>query len=206
MCFRQLIGIPMGSDPAPFMANLFLYHYEKKWLQATKKRDIRKARRFGSTFRFIDDLCAINDNSEFEKNFKDIYPEELDLKKENANNTEASFLDISITIDNKRFSTKLYDKRDSFPFYINRVPFLESNIPSKIFYASVSSEILRIARTTSDLHNLIPRVNSLLHRMKTQGSECIQIISLLKKLYGKNLILFKKIADTPQNFINLFSI
>ena len=23
--FRQVIGIPMGSDPAPFMANLFLY-------------------------------------------------------------------------------------------------------------------------------------------------------------------------------------
>ena len=26
--FRQVIGIPMGSDPAPFMANLFLYYYE----------------------------------------------------------------------------------------------------------------------------------------------------------------------------------
>ena len=26
--FRQAVGIPMGSDPAPFMANLFLYYYE----------------------------------------------------------------------------------------------------------------------------------------------------------------------------------
>ena len=24
--FRQQIGFPMGSDPAPFFANLFLYH------------------------------------------------------------------------------------------------------------------------------------------------------------------------------------
>ena len=37
MCFCQLIGIPMGSDPAPFMANLFLYHYERMWLLETKK-------------------------------------------------------------------------------------------------------------------------------------------------------------------------
>ena len=26
-CFRQVIGIPMGSDCAPFLANLFLYSY-----------------------------------------------------------------------------------------------------------------------------------------------------------------------------------
>ena len=31
--FRQVIGIPMGSDPAPFMANLFLYHYESTWIK-----------------------------------------------------------------------------------------------------------------------------------------------------------------------------
>ena len=26
--FSQIIGIPMGSDPAPFYANLFLYFYK----------------------------------------------------------------------------------------------------------------------------------------------------------------------------------
>lgn len=35
--FRQDIGIPMGSDPAPFFANLFLYHYESLWLKSIKK-------------------------------------------------------------------------------------------------------------------------------------------------------------------------
>ena len=30
MCFCQLIGIPMDSNPATFMAILFLYYYEKK--------------------------------------------------------------------------------------------------------------------------------------------------------------------------------
>ena len=35
--FQQIIGIPMGSDPAPFFANLFLYYYENRWI-----RDIQK--------------------------------------------------------------------------------------------------------------------------------------------------------------------
>ena len=30
--FRQVIGIPMGTDCAPFLANLFLYSYECEWM------------------------------------------------------------------------------------------------------------------------------------------------------------------------------
>ena len=39
--FRQVIGIPMGPDPAPFMANLFLFYYESKWVK-NLKRDSQK--------------------------------------------------------------------------------------------------------------------------------------------------------------------
>ena len=35
--FRQVIGIPMGSDPAPFFANLFLFFCESRWLKSIKK-------------------------------------------------------------------------------------------------------------------------------------------------------------------------
>ena len=68
--FRQVIGIPMGSDPAPFMANLFLYYYESKWVKNLKKDSLQKARRFSHTFRFIDDLLTINDNNLFLQNLK----------------------------------------------------------------------------------------------------------------------------------------
>ena len=30
--FRQIIGIPMGFNPAPFIANLFLYLYENRFM------------------------------------------------------------------------------------------------------------------------------------------------------------------------------
>ena len=55
----------MGSDPAPFMANLFLYYYESKCVKNLKKDSLQKARRFSHTFRFIDDLLTINDNNLF---------------------------------------------------------------------------------------------------------------------------------------------
>ena len=67
----------MGSDPAPFMANLFLYYYECKYVKEVKQKDIFTARKFRHTFRFIDDLLAVNDDGEFESCFKDIYPKEL---------------------------------------------------------------------------------------------------------------------------------
>ena len=41
-CFGKVIEMPMGSDPAPFMANLVLYYYERKLLLQVKKSSISK--------------------------------------------------------------------------------------------------------------------------------------------------------------------
>ena len=67
----------MRSDPAPFVAKLFLFKYESKLVLQTKKSNLQKEGKFC----FIDDLCPINDNSEFEKKIKEIYLPELVLKK-----------------------------------------------------------------------------------------------------------------------------
>ena len=37
--FRQLIGIPMEPDPAPFFANLFPHYYETRWIRQLRKSD-----------------------------------------------------------------------------------------------------------------------------------------------------------------------
>ena len=46
--------------------------------------------------------------------------------------------------------------------------YLDGNVPSKIFYASVGSKILPIARTTADLINIVKRVNLLLMQIKSK--------------------------------------
>ena len=44
--FRQIIGIFMGSDPAPTFANLFLFLYESSWFNDTKKSNNILSRKF----------------------------------------------------------------------------------------------------------------------------------------------------------------
>ena len=193
----------MGSDPAPFMANLFLYFYERKWVLNTKKSNLRKARLFGNTFRFIDDLIAINDVGLFESSFKEIYPVELELKKENIGTTSATFLDLDISIIENKFDVKLYDKRDAFPFSIVRMPFLDSNMPSKIFYSSLGAEVLRIARTTNNKAAFLNSVSIIIKRMVNQGAKLETVIKTLKKVFGQHFTLFEKYAPTTIAFINL---
>ena len=169
--FKQVIGIPMGSDPAPFMANLFLYYYESKFLKSYKLKNMGNARKFNNIFRFQDDLAAVNDDGEFDKNINNIYPEELELKKENVGLKEADYLDLHINIINKQFSLKLYDKRDAFNFDIVRMPFLSNNMPSRIFYSSFTSELLRYARCTTEKNDFISDCHNLIDRMMKQGAK-----------------------------------
>ena len=64
---------------------------------------------FCHTFRFINDLITIN-NKNFEKNMRNIYPAELELRKENQININTNFVDLSIIIANSRFQARVYGK------------------------------------------------------------------------------------------------
>ena len=198
--FKQVIGIPMGSDPAPFMANLFLYYYESKFLKQYKINNPSKARKFNNTFRFIDDLATINDDGEFEKNKDDIYPEELELKKENVGLKNASFMDLSVNIKNKQFSLKLYDKRDDFNFDIVRMPFLSNNMPSRIFYSSFASELLRYARCTTEKEDFLVECNSLMDRMILQGAKRNRTRVSIHRIFNKHKTTFLLFFKTAKSF------
>ena len=64
--YRQIVGIPMGTNCAPLVADLFLFCYERdfmKDLSSDNQADVIKA--FNSTSRYLDDLLNI-DNPYFE--------------------------------------------------------------------------------------------------------------------------------------------
>ena len=81
----QVIGIPVGSDPAPVSANLFLNHKQDDWVKVKRKLGTINVQKINNSSRFIDDLLSLNDDSTFENHCKNIYPTELELKKENVN-------------------------------------------------------------------------------------------------------------------------
>ena len=51
-----------------------------------------------------------------------IYPSELQLNEANSD-TEATFLDLHLSISNDIVYTNMYDKRDEFDFEIVNFPF-----------------------------------------------------------------------------------
>jgi hypothetical protein len=91
--FQQTVGIPMGTNCAPLLADLFLYSYEAEFIQGLLKKNEKKlARSFNFTFRYIDNILSL-DNSRFGDFVDRIYPIELGIK-----DTSASYLDLHIEI------------------------------------------------------------------------------------------------------------
>ena len=79
--YRQIVGIPMGTNFAPLVADLFKFCYERDFM--TSLSDVKQAEiieTFKSPSRYLDDLLNI-DNPYFEGMVNRIYPPELQLTK-----------------------------------------------------------------------------------------------------------------------------
>ena len=100
--YVQVIGIPMGTDSAPLLANLFLHTFECDFMLRTMKQDMNKAVQFCNTFRYIDDLFSVN-NEHFGHYINVIYPSELELNDTTLTSNEVCYLDTRIkTGDNNK--------------------------------------------------------------------------------------------------------
>ena len=136
----------MGKNCAPLVADLFLYCYERDFmdfLNHDNQADIIEA--FNSTSRYLDDLLNI-DNPYFEGMVNQIYPPELQLNKANISDTEAPFIDLHLSVANGFVSSKIYDKRDDFDFDIVNFPFLDGDVPRRASYGVYISQLIRFAR------------------------------------------------------------
>ena len=74
---RQIVGIPMGTNCATLVADLFLFCYERDFMKKNSidnQADVIKA--FNLTSRYLDDLLNI-DNPYYEGMVSQIYPPEL---------------------------------------------------------------------------------------------------------------------------------
>ena len=87
---QQTVGIPMGTNCAPLLADLFLYSYEADFIQGLLKKNEKKlARSFNFTFRYIDDVLSLN--SRFGDFVDRIYPIELEIEDTTDKDRSASY-------------------------------------------------------------------------------------------------------------------
>ena len=201
--FQQVVGILMGTNCAPLLADLFLYSYESEFLQKlVKDKRIHEARAFNFTYRYIDDVLSIN-NSRFAEFLPLIYPPELEVKETTDTASSASFLDLYLEFDDiGQISTKIYDKRDDFNFKIINFPNMCSNIPASPAYGVYISQLIRYARASSNYSDFLKRHLHLRNRLLDQGYKKIRLIRSLKKFIFRYQDLVEIYSVSAEKIIN----
>ena len=190
--YRQIVGIPMGTNCAPLVADLFLYCYERDFMDSLNhdnQADVIEA--FNSTSRYLDDLLNI-DNPYFEGMVNQIYPPELQLNKANISDTEAPFLDLHLSVANGFVSSKIYDKRDDFDFDIVNFPFLDGDVPRRASYGVYISQLIRFARVCNHVTDFNARNKCLTAKLLQQGYRYHKHRKTFSKFYRRHYELISK--------------
>ena len=100
-----MCGNSTGHRLCPITGKFISIFYENKYMRNMIRTNLVLAK---NTMRYIDDLLTLN-NPSFQTATTDIYPHELQLKITTECETKLSYLDI---LENGKYSTSLYDKRD----------------------------------------------------------------------------------------------
>ena len=199
--YRQIVGFPMGVDPAPPGANLYLYYYESTYIEKLTKEDYGKAKRYNHTHRFIDDLNTMNNGGHLNQHKEEIYPKQLVLNKENDGNQSTTFLDLHIQVQDRRFITKTYDKRDDFPFQIINYPDISGNIAETPSYGIIASQTIRNARNCLLWIDLKERLKELCQKLIKKGYEVYRMKQTLKKCLHRHTWIATKYQKRTTDII-----
>ena len=200
---QQVVCIPMGTNCAPLLADLFLYSNESEFLQnLVKDKKIHEARAFNFIYRYIDDVLSIN-NPRFAEFLPLIYPPELEIKETTDTSSSASFLDLYLEFDDSgQLSTKMFDKRDDFNFKIINFQNMCSNIPTSPAYGVYISQLIRYARASSNYSDFLKRHLYLRNRLLGQGYKKIRLIRSLKKFIFRYRDLVERYFVSAETIIN----
>ena len=146
---------------------------------------------FSSTSRYLDDILNI-DNNFFDSMVNRIYPSELQSNKANVSDTDASFLDLHLSISDSFVKTKIYDKRNDFDFDIVNFPFLDGDVPHSTSYGIYISQLIRFARVSSHVDDLNTRNKVLTAKLLRQGYRYHKIRKAFSKFYRRHFDIVSK--------------
>ena len=182
---RQKMGIPMGTNAAPQIADLYLLAQEIRFMKENIRGRFSICFNLRYVYRYLDDITIINDKGCFSKEIGSIYDNCLDLSKVNSSPLEAEVLDISVRISDGSAITTVFDKRKSFNFRVNQLPAADSNIAIATMYSVFYSQLIRIARICSHQEGFIYSCQELVQLLSSKGYS-------RRKMKDKFLQFFRK--------------
>ena len=190
---KQDVGIPMGVDNGPNLANVFLFIREYNWI--AKKMKTKEGKKMLKAFfdfigRYIDDLMGLNNNKMLLKYVSEIYPEELILKLENVENGEwtphkATFLNMVVKLNNNRVLTAPYDKREAFEFFVNRFFCPLSNIDIKRAHSVIGNTLANTLVTSDMFTDFKIKIQKEVRRLGDKNASTKWLQSNVKKFFER---------------------
>ena len=186
----------MGTDCAPFLANLFLFSYEFKFMNDQLiQRNCSILNKFRRCARYIDDLFLINNDKLLETCKYEIYPKELGLTSDDENDQHVHYLDLDILITSSRFSYWIYDKRDNFAFPIVNFPDLSGNIPARQSYGIFIAQLVRYARGCLYFKDFQQRTRVLVIKLLSQNFRFRKLQSAYIRFCFKHKVLISRYSN-----------
>ena len=198
LLIRQIIGIPIGTNAAPNISNVYLYGYESHFIDRLLQQGrVQEAQKFHATFRLIDDTLAFA-NSILWKQFAEdltaenggIYPAALTYGDTSLSARHVNFLGMSIVMGmDGRSAVDVYDKRDDFKFRVQKYPNTLSMIPVSIPYAVFIGQLHRYYIICTNPSEFIHRCCILSQVLMNQGCLKRCLIRLLGNFIFKRGVL-----------------
>ena len=108
LLYKQIDGVAMGYPLGPTLANAFLYHYEKEWLDNCPSHFKLIVYR-----RYVDDIFVLFSSKQHLQHFVDYMNKQhrcIKFISETEKNNTFSFLDINIIRQNNQLKTSAYRK------------------------------------------------------------------------------------------------
>ena len=118
-----------------------------------------------------------------------IYPSELLLNKANVSETEASFLDLHLSISDGFVKNKIFDGGDDFDFDIVNIPFLDGDVPRSTPYGVYISQLFRFARVSSHVDDFNTPNKVLEAKLLRQGYRYHKLRKAFSKFYRRHFDL-----------------
>ena len=201
--FRQIIGIPMGTNSAPHMANIYLHVYEHNYIEQLKSQHkYDDLKRLQHIFRYQDDLFVINDGGLFDSLYKNIYPKEMILKKTNVSPAVVNFLDSTVSIHQGKFVYKLYDKRNEFNFNVINYPYVCGNIPKTPSHGIFISQLIRFCNMNSSFKHYVSNCHDLFTKLVNQNFDVLRLKRNFDVFCGRHFSYWSKFGINIEQYKN----
>ena len=108
-------------------------------------------------------------------------------------------------IKDGKFHFGLFDKKDSFPFSIVRMPHKSSNIPSSMVYSVIGAESLRIAGVSNNPESFSTPIKPVIDRMSRHRVFIGKTNSSILTFFNKHHADLNNVSQIKQELLNLIS-